>query len=147
VDLAYLQALQLVDLDLERRLAVEGRSAELVNPAAVLSGPGEKLLASVRKRAAGNSYKIDMDEGGTSTPHELDDAERQQVPRVAALLRRHRFRLAAVDLIDGLVTDCNFTSPGLLPLMEKLLGVNLARPVVERLLVAAAQPAVLVGRS
>jgi glutathione synthase len=238
VDLAYLQPLQLVDLDLERRRETDGPGAELVNPAAVLFGRGGKLLACtpqlspptvaatgwdllssfgraerrviakplhqaqskgvalldfdgedacarsrvalhaltdgftrpallqrylpgvlggetrlwlvdgeliacVRKRAAAGSYKIDMDKGGTLAPHTLDALERERAPLVCALLRRHGIRLAAVDLIDGLVTDCNFTSPGLLPLMEQLLETNLARVVVERLV----QPAPSVRRA
>lgn len=228
VDLAYLQPLQLLDLDLELA-ATSGRRSELVNPAAVLAARCEKLLACtptlapptvaagswdvlaafgaaegkvvakplhqcqsrdvalldftsgaghdraravlgrltegftrpallqrylpgvlagetrlwladgrligcVRKRAADGTYKIDMDKGGTLAPHELTPAEERQVPAITRLLARHGVRLAAVDLIDGLVTDCNFTSPGLLPLMEEALGENLARPVVEALL-------------
>jgi glutathione synthase len=231
VDLAYLQPLQLIDLDLERA-ATDGRRSELVNPAAVLTTRCEKLLACnptlapptvaagvwdvlaafgeaegrvvakplhqcqskdvalldfettvgreraravlgrltegftrpamlqrylpgvlegetrlwladgrlvacVRKRAAAGTYKIDMDKGGTLARHELTLAEERQVPAITRVLARHGVRLAAVDLIDGLVTDCNFTSPGLLPLMEEVLGENLAGPVIETLLRAA----------
>jgi hypothetical protein len=59
--------------------------------------------------------------------------EREQLPRIQALLDAEGVRLGAVDLIDGWVTDCNVTSPGLLPQMESVLGRNLARPIVEAL--------------
>ena len=57
---------------------------------------------------------------------ELIDAGRHLVAR--------GIRLAAVDLIEGLVTDFNFTSPGLIPQMEGVLDENLARPIIKALL-------------
>ncbi len=229
VDLCYLQPLQLIDLDVRHRAAEDGVVAEIVNPAPVLAGCSEKLVACcgsglapptlaastwealaafgeregrtiakpmhdcqskgvalldwrtaegramarstleglsvrfsrpvvlqrylpavlegetrlwlvdgelvacVRKRAADGTYKIDMDKGGTLVPHRLTDAERARLPRIRAVLAERGIRLAAVDLIDGLVTDFNFTSPGLLPLIEDVVGENVARRVVELL--------------
>ena len=42
-------------------------------------------------------------------------------------------RLAAVDVIAGQVTDWNLTSPGMLPIMERVLHQNLAARVVRAL--------------
>ena len=92
------------------------------------------LLACVRKIPAAGTYRIDMDRGGTLARHELTEQERAGVPIIADELRRRRIRLAAVDLIDGFVTDFNLTSPGLLSAMETVVGRNLARPVVQALL-------------
>jgi glutathione synthase len=93
-----------------------------------------KLLCAVRKRPAQGTFRIDMDKGGTLEPCLLSAAEQRKVPLIEALLARQRVRLAAVDLIDGWVTDCNVTSPGLLAQMETVLGANLARPIIETLL-------------
>lgn len=92
------------------------------------------LLGAVRKLPAKGTFCIDMDKGGTLARHQLTTSERRAVSRLSACLLQHGIRLAAVDLIDGLVTDFNFTSPGLLTGMEEVLGRNLARPVMESLL-------------
>jgi len=92
------------------------------------------LLAHARKIPAEGTFRIDMDRGGSLCSHELTERERTAVPAIEAALRQRRIRLAAVDLIDGWVTDFNLTSPGLLPAMEVVLGRNLARPTVETLL-------------
>jgi glutathione synthase len=96
-------------------------------------------LAWARKKPCEGSYRIDMDKGGTLAPHELTARERTQAVRLGVVLRQEAIRLAAVDLIDGWATDFNFTSPGLLPAMEELLGRNLALPIVQAL-VLRAQP-------
>jgi hypothetical protein len=80
-----------------------------------------------------------MDKGGTLAPHELTARERTQAVQLGVVLRQEAIRLAAVDLIDGWATDFSFTSPGLLPAMEELLGRNLALPIVQAL-VLRAQP-------
>jgi glutathione synthase len=91
------------------------------------------VLAVVRKCSADGSYRIDMDKGGTLLPHMLTEIEESAVCAVGAWLRREGVRLAAVDLIDGWVTDLNFTSPGLLPATETIVGKNLARSIIRAL--------------
>jgi glutathione synthase len=91
------------------------------------------MLAVVRKRSSDGSYRIDMDKGGVLVPHTLNEGEERAIASVGAWLRREGVRLAAVDLIDGWVTDLNFTSPGLLTGMETVVGANLARAIVRAL--------------
>jgi glutathione synthase/RimK-type ligase-like ATP-grasp enzyme len=74
-----------------------------------------------------------MDQGSRIVKSELDEREKQAARKIGRHLRRRKIRLAAVDLIDGLVTDLNFTSPGLITQMETVLGENLARVILERL--------------
>lgn len=95
-----------------------------------------RLLACVRKLPKRGQFRIDMDRGGSLAPHSLTAIERRAAAAVGRHLRSRRIRLAAVDLIDGLVTDFNFTSPGLIVGMERVLGRNLAGPIIE----ALAQP-------
>jgi glutathione synthase len=93
-----------------------------------------KLLASVRKLPLPKDFRVDLDRGSRIVRTELDPAERKAGQRIARHLKERRIRLAAVDLIDGFVTDFNFTSPGLIPQMEGVLGLNLAKPIVQALM-------------
>ena len=92
-----------------------------------------KLLAHVRKLPVSGDFRVNVDRGSRIEPSRLNARE----SRTARLLSKHlcsrKIRLAAVDLIEGQVTDFNFTSPGLLCQMESVLGRNLARPIIEKL--------------
>ncbi len=95
-----------------------------------------ELLASVKKIPSSGESIIDMDRGGRLAPVKLSASDRAAGKKIGIFLKRHRILFAAVDLIDGKVTDFNHTSPGLLVAMEELLGENLAkralRPVLRR---------------
>jgi glutathione synthase/RimK-type ligase-like ATP-grasp enzyme len=93
-----------------------------------------KLLAAACKRPKAGEFKIDMDRGGTVATTKLSAREKKAALKIGKHLRARGIRLAAVDLIEGYVTDFNFTSPGLLVQMEALLGENLAKPVIRALL-------------
>lgn len=93
-----------------------------------------KLLAHVKKKPKAGTFKIDMDRGGSLEIAPLKANEKLAAAAIGRILKKDGIRMAAVDLIDGLVTDFNHTSPGLLTPMETLLGKNLARPVLEALL-------------
>jgi glutathione synthase len=93
-----------------------------------------ELLACVRKLPMPKDFRVDMDRGSRLAPTELTTPERKAATRIARHLKTHRIRLAAVDLIEGYVTDFNFTSPGLIPQMEGVLGENLARPIIKALM-------------
>jgi glutathione synthase len=96
-----------------------------------------KLLAHARKLPRLGEFRIDMDQGGRLARSTLSAAEKKAIPRIGKALRRRGIRMAAVDLIEGLVTDYNITSPGLLVGMETLLGRDLASPIIEALLEGA----------
>lgn len=89
-----------------------------------------KLLACARKLPLPGDFRVDIDRGSSLAPHRLTRAERGIAARIGKILRQGAVRLAAVDLIEGLITDFNFTSPGLIIQMERLLGANLARPII-----------------
>jgi glutathione synthase len=96
-----------------------------------------KLLACVRKLPMPQDFRVDMDRGSRVAPTELSKAERKAAQHISKLLLERGIRLAAVDLIEGYVTDFNFTSPGLVTQMEGVLGENLARPIVKALMRAS----------
>jgi glutathione synthase len=89
-----------------------------------------RLLACARKVPARGEFKIDMDRGSTLEKAEIPTSLKPRQRAIELWLKRHRIRLAAVDWIDGLITDFNITSPGLIVQMEALLGQNLARRIV-----------------
>jgi glutathione synthase len=92
-----------------------------------------ELLACVRKRPHEGTFVIDMDKGSACEPCELGSAEERLARAIGETFRSQKVRLAAVDVIGGYVTDWNLTSPGMIPMMERVLGRNLARPIVEAL--------------
>lgn len=92
-----------------------------------------RLLAHIRKIPMTGQFRIDMDHGGSLAPSELTTKEKKSIPVISKGLKKLGVRLAAIDLIDGLITDFNFTSPGLLTQMERVLDVNLAKKVIHAL--------------
>ncbi len=64
----------------------------------------------------------------------LKTKEKNAARRIGLHLKKRKIRLAAVDLIDGLITDFNFTSPGLVTQIESATGVPLARKIIQALI-------------
>jgi glutathione synthetase len=92
-----------------------------------------KLLAAVKKHPITGDFRVNMDQGSRLSPVTLSKSEKLKASRIARHLRSRKIRLAAVDLIEGYVTDFNFTSPGLIPLMEDVLNKNLSRSIMKAL--------------
>lgn len=92
-----------------------------------------KLLAYVKKLPIRGDFRVDIDRGSQLTQTTLSKADRKSALMISKHLKNRKIRLAAVDLIDGYITDFNFTSPGLIPLMEATLSENLAKPIVRAL--------------
>lgn len=92
-----------------------------------------KLLACARKMPIPGDFRVDIDRGSVLRKTALTAAERKAAKVIGRFLSAQKIRLAAVDLIDGFVTDFNFTSPGLIMQMEEILGKNLAQPIIRAL--------------
>jgi glutathione synthase len=93
-----------------------------------------KLLASARKLPLKNDFRVNIDQGSQLAPHRPTAAEKRAALVIGKRLRALKVRLAAIDLIDGYVTDFNITSPGLIRQMERVTGLNLAKKIVMALL-------------
>lgn len=93
-----------------------------------------RLLATARKLPKSGEFRINMDQGGSVQRTKLTAGEKRAALKIGARLRARKVRMAAVDLIDGFVTDYNITSPGLIVQMERALGENLAGPIVRALI-------------
>lgn len=102
-----------------------------------------ELLGHVQKRPGEGTFVIDVDKGAACCASELPPADARLAARIGDGLAAEGVRLAAVDVIAGHVTDWNVTSPGMIPMMERVLSRNLARPIVEALArrAAPARPA------
>jgi glutathione synthase/RimK-type ligase-like ATP-grasp enzyme len=70
---------------------------------------------------------INMDQGGTLQPYTLQPQDQPVIQALETYCQHHQIQLAAIDLIQGKITDLNYTSPGLLVAMEALYQQNLAQ--------------------
>jgi glutathione synthase len=93
-----------------------------------------ELLACVQKFPIPGDFLVDVDRGSQLKPVTLSEPILKKVEKISKHLKKRKIRLAAIDLIEGYLTDFNFTSPGLITQMEKVLGENLALPIVKHLL-------------
>ena len=92
-----------------------------------------QLLTCARKLPLDGDFRVQIDGGSRIELHSPSKTEKLASKRIGAHLRELGVRLAAVDLIDGKVTDFNFTSPGLLVQIEGLTAKNWARVVIQSL--------------
>lgn len=92
-----------------------------------------KPLACAKKLPVSGDFRVDIDRGSQLTPVHLTQKLKTKADQISKHLKQSKIKLAAVDLIDGYVTDFNFTSPGLITQMETILGENLSRVIVQAL--------------
>lgn len=92
-----------------------------------------KLLAHIRKMPAKGEFIINLWKGGSIQESLLNAREKKAVQAIGKHLKKRKIRLAAVDVIAGYITDFNFTSPALIPEMERVLQRNLSAEIVKSL--------------
>ncbi len=92
-----------------------------------------KLLAFIKKLPIEGDFRVNIDQGSRLVSTTLSPKDHKNAEIISQHLHHQKIRLAAVDLIDGYVTDFNFTSPGLIPQIEKILSQNLAQSIVKKL--------------
>ena len=94
-----------------------------------------RFIAALKKYPKAGDFRVLIDEGSRVLGHVLDPRELEIANEIGESLRRQRIGLAAIDLIDGWISDYNLTSPGLLVQLEKVHGGrNFAKEVLESLL-------------
>lgn len=92
-----------------------------------------KVLGCVKKRPLDGDFRIQIDRGSKVESHSLNAKEKKITQAIGQHLKKSGIRFAAIDLVDGYLTDYNFTSPGLVVQMEQTLNKNLARPIIQGL--------------
>jgi hypothetical protein len=72
------------------------------------------------------------------TTHTLTAVEKKISNTIGSWLKKNQVLMAAVDLIDGKITDFNFTSPGMIVHMEQAGGKPLA-PAIARVILSSSR--------
>jgi glutathione synthase len=92
---------------------------------------GEALGAVMRVPAA-DEVRANLHVGGRAERAELDDADRRIVERLRPVLLGEDLFFVGVDVIGGLLTEVNVTSPTGLQEIGRLDGVRLESRILER---------------
>ena len=91
-----------------------------------------ELLGCIKKLPLAHDFRVNLDQGSRLEWTSLHDQQKRICSRIGVYLKNQGIRLAAVDLIAEWITDFNFTSPGLISQMEKILNENLARKIIQK---------------
>jgi len=93
------------------------------------------FIASLRKHPAAGDFRVLIDQGSKIESHLLTLREQELALEVGNSLRAQGVALAAIDFIDGKISDYNITSPGLLVQLERVHGNrNFAAEIITLLL-------------
>ncbi|MCZ6464338.1 MAG: glutathione synthase [Proteobacteria bacterium] len=93
---------------------------------------GEPLGALLRVPSE-SEVRANLHVGGRGARASLDDADRRIIERLAPLLRRDGLFFVGIDVIGGLLTEVNLTSPTGMQEIDALDGVRLEEQLIERL--------------
>ncbi len=99
----------------------------------ILLVEGEPLGAVNRRPKAGD-FRSNLAMGGCPEPTELDSRELQICAELAPVLKEQGLFFVGIDVIDGMLSEINVTSPTGIREVERLKGVPLADQVIARLL-------------
>lgn len=93
---------------------------------------GEPVGAVLRVPAAAES-RGNLHVGGRAVQSELDDRDREIIRRVAPHLAAHGQILVGLDVIGGMLTEINITSPTGIRQIARLENRNVAGTILDRL--------------
>ena len=98
----------------------------------ILLVDGEPLGAINRRPAAGE-FRSNLAVGGQPEVTELSERERQICAALAPALRAEGLFFVGIDVIGGMLSEINVTSPTGIREVERLMHQPLADQVIERL--------------
>jgi len=90
-------------------------------------------LGAINRVAQGGDIRSNIHVGGRVEDAELTDADRRIVERVAPLLAADGLVFVGLDVIGGLLTEVNVTSPTGIQQMSRFAGQDLAQDVIAAL--------------
>jgi glutathione synthase len=99
---------------------------------------GEPLGALLRIPAE-RDVRANLHVGGVGARGVLDEADRRIVERLGPVLKREGLFFVGIDVIGGLLTEINVTSPTCLQEIDVIEGVQLEATVLERAEMAVAE--------
>lgn len=88
-------------------------------------------LGSVRRVACDTDFRCNMATGAVTVADHVTDEDRRICAELAPLLKRHGIVFAGIDVIGGLLTEVNVTSPTGVREIDALSGTRLAVDIVE----------------
>ena len=97
-----------------------------------------EVLGALLRVPSGGDVRANLHVGGAGARGVLDDADRRIVERVGPVLKREGLFFVGIDVIGGLLTEINVTSPTCLQEIDQIEGVCLETTVLERLEAAVA---------
>ncbi|MBU6153761.1 MAG: hypothetical protein KGP28_05620 [Bdellovibrionales bacterium] len=96
---------------------------------------GGRFIAALKKYPADGDFRVLIDHGSRIEAHHPTLREQEIALEVGNSLRHQGIALAAIDFIDGKISDYNITSPGLLVQLERVHGgKNLAAEILNAIL-------------
>ena len=98
----------------------------------ILLVDGEPLGAINRRPAAGE-FRSNLAVGGQAEATELSERERQICAALAPALRAEGLFFVGIDVIGGMLSEINVTSPTGVREVERLMNQPLADQVIARL--------------
>jgi glutathione synthase len=96
----------------------------------IILADGEPVGAVLRVPASAEA-RGNLHVGGTPVKAEIDARDREIIDAVAPLLRRHGQILVGLDVIGGMLTEINITSPTGVRQASALDGRNVAAPILD----------------
>jgi glutathione synthase len=96
----------------------------------ILLADGEPVGAVLRVPASAEA-RGNLHVGGTPVRTSLDARDREIIEEVAPFLRRHGQVLVGLDVIGGMLTEINITSPTGVRQASQLEGRNVAAPIID----------------
>ena len=90
-------------------------------------------LGAVNRRPTSGDFRSNLAVGGQAEATELSERERQICAALAPALRAEGLFFVGIDVIDGMLSEINVTSPTGIREVERLIDQPLADQVIERL--------------
>lgn len=90
-------------------------------------------LGAINRRPSGGEFRSNLAVGGEAEATELSDRERLICSALAPALRTEGLFFVGIDVIDGMLSEINVTSPTGVREVERLMQQPLADQTIERL--------------
>jgi len=90
-----------------------------------------KYLGSYRRMPHGTDFRANISAGGSATAHQMSPMEENICSLIADRLVQDGLHFVGIDVIGGKLVEINCVSPGGLPRINKLHGLQLEIPVID----------------
>lgn len=88
---------------------------------------GGEPIGAVRRKPKEGEFRANLHVGGKAVEGELDERDREIAAAIAPLLQQRGILFAGLDVIDGLLTEINVTSPTLVRQLADFGGPDIPK--------------------